>query len=414
MIAYACEPGSGGEPSVGWFWAINAARHGHQVGVVTRRNNRDVCERALLDEDAEVRERVTFMYHDLPDWAGNLKKRGGVFALIGYYYLWQLTLLRRLRKSKTSESYDLAQHVTFCNDSVFSVAAFLGLPFVWAPTGGYTHAIPAHLAPTLTRDARSYERKRRAFQFFLRQVDPLCRMSRRRAARIMVYSNEALDAYSGWRDKVGVIRHVGVSAASVAEEPSTPVETSLPTAVTVGRLVHWKGFDLAIEAVAHARQDGHPFVLRIIGKGPQLHELKQLAARLGVQDLVVFEGHLPSHADVVNAMREARVFIQPTLRDGPPVAMLEAMSVGTLVLTADFGANREVVPLGGGIVVDGSGSRAQLIQRLAEGLMSSLDDPRREKMIAISLDHMKDCRTWEAIGQRQALLYDSLAPVGSG
>ena len=38
MSAYACEPGKGSEPAVGWNWALQAARR-HEVWVLTRGNN---------------------------------------------------------------------------------------------------------------------------------------------------------------------------------------------------------------------------------------------------------------------------------------------------------------------------------------------------------------------------------------
>ena len=45
--AYACEPGRGSEPGVGWHWAVETARLGHEVWVITRANNRGVIERAM-------------------------------------------------------------------------------------------------------------------------------------------------------------------------------------------------------------------------------------------------------------------------------------------------------------------------------------------------------------------------------
>ena len=47
LSAYACEPGRGSEPGVGWNWAIALAALGHDVWVLTRANNRDRIEQAL-------------------------------------------------------------------------------------------------------------------------------------------------------------------------------------------------------------------------------------------------------------------------------------------------------------------------------------------------------------------------------
>ena len=40
LSAYACEPNKGSEPEVGWKWAINLVKAGHEVYVVTRLNNK--------------------------------------------------------------------------------------------------------------------------------------------------------------------------------------------------------------------------------------------------------------------------------------------------------------------------------------------------------------------------------------
>ena len=40
LSAYACEPGKGSEPEVGWMWATELAAAGHEVWVITRAANR--------------------------------------------------------------------------------------------------------------------------------------------------------------------------------------------------------------------------------------------------------------------------------------------------------------------------------------------------------------------------------------
>ena len=61
--AYACEPSQGSEPAVGWHWAHEAVCAGHDVWVVTRRNNRPAIEAALATADAPAPH---FEYLDLP------------------------------------------------------------------------------------------------------------------------------------------------------------------------------------------------------------------------------------------------------------------------------------------------------------------------------------------------------------
>ena len=84
ISAYACEPGLGSEPGVGWNCVRQAARF-HEVWVLTRKNNREPIENALKTVPLE---NVHFAYFDLPRWARFWKR--GTRGLHLYYYLWQI------------------------------------------------------------------------------------------------------------------------------------------------------------------------------------------------------------------------------------------------------------------------------------------------------------------------------------
>src|SRR5690348_11644402 len=129
MIAYACQPGRGSEPGVGWRMCEAVSRE-HDVWVVTRKNNRDDIEAALRDQP---NPHVHFHYADLPRWACFWKK--GERGIRLYYYLWQFAMLRTARQLTRRVQFDLAHHVTFVNDYFFTGLALLGLPFVWGPIG---------------------------------------------------------------------------------------------------------------------------------------------------------------------------------------------------------------------------------------------------------------------------------------
>ena len=48
LSAYACEPNKGSEAGVGWHWALEIARLGHEVWALTRANNRAPIEAAKV------------------------------------------------------------------------------------------------------------------------------------------------------------------------------------------------------------------------------------------------------------------------------------------------------------------------------------------------------------------------------
>jgi hypothetical protein len=55
VSAYACEPGKGSEPGVGWTWALEISRW-HEVWVITRANNRGPIEKALAGRGHDERK----------------------------------------------------------------------------------------------------------------------------------------------------------------------------------------------------------------------------------------------------------------------------------------------------------------------------------------------------------------------
>src|SRR5882762_7358255 len=85
ISAYACEPGKGSEPEVGWQWALQMARF-HDVVVLTRENNRGNIEREL--ERLKGKQPLpSFVYHDRSHALLDLKRKS--HSVKWYYMLWQ-------------------------------------------------------------------------------------------------------------------------------------------------------------------------------------------------------------------------------------------------------------------------------------------------------------------------------------
>ncbi len=109
LSAYACEPGLGSEPGVGWNSVLQAARF-HDVWVLTREVNRKGIEQAPAPPQLA---RVHFVYLDLPSELRFWKKgRRGLYL---YYYLWQILAYRRAVRLHREIGFDAVQHVTFVN-----------------------------------------------------------------------------------------------------------------------------------------------------------------------------------------------------------------------------------------------------------------------------------------------------------
>ncbi|RAQ16201.1 glycosyl transferase family 1 [Burkholderia cepacia] len=104
-----------------------------------------------------------------------------------------------------------------------------------------------------------------------------------------------------------------------------------------------KGHVALLEAVARSRKNGAFVTLTLVGDGVLRPRLEALAQSLGIADAVAFRGQVSSESACA-LVAEHDLFILPSLQEGMPRAMLEAMAVGTPVLGTDVGGIPEVLP----------------------------------------------------------------------
>jgi colanic acid/amylovoran biosynthesis glycosyltransferase len=112
--------------------------------------------------------------------------------------------------------------------------------------------------------------------------------------------------------------------------------------LTVGRMLPLKGHALVLEAVALRRAAGSPVHLTLVGDGPERERLERLASDLGIDGDVTFVGAVPS--DRIHAYYAAAdVFCLPSLAEGIPIVLMEAMAMGLPVVATRIAGIPELV-----------------------------------------------------------------------
>jgi glycosyltransferase involved in cell wall biosynthesis len=179
-------------------------------------------------------------------------------------------------------------------------------------------------------------------------------------------------------DKLRVI-HNGVDATAFERAPDLHLRSSLagaregPLLVTTARLTEQKGLVYLLEAVA-----GLPTVsLAIVGDGPLRAELQERARSLGAGERVHFVGR---QDDVAAWLASGDIFVLPSLFEGMPLAVLEAMAAGLPVIATDVGGTNEIVQHEQtGLLVAPRSSQA-----LAHGIGRLAADPALSRRIALA------------------------------
>lgn len=101
--------------------------------------------------------------------------------------------------------------------------------------------------------------------------------------------------------------------------------------ISVSRLVRKNGLQYLIRAMKDVDRK-----LVIIGAGKLEKKLKNLSVKLGLGDKVEFVGSI-NHEEVYNYLKNASVFVRPSLSEGLGNAFLEAMAVGVPVVATSVG-----------------------------------------------------------------------------
>ncbi len=109
---------------------------------------------------------------------------------------------------------------------------------------------------------------------------------------------------------------------------------------TVGRLTKIKNQTLLLKAFAGVYRKYPDSSLFFAGEGPLEAELRHLAVELNIQKGVVFLGY---RQDIPDVLRAYDVFVLPSLSEGLPLALAEAMATGIPVIASKVGGIPEIL-----------------------------------------------------------------------
>jgi glycosyltransferase involved in cell wall biosynthesis len=145
----------------------------------------------------------------------------------------------------------------------------------------------------------------------------------------------------------------------------------------VARLCESKGQHILIKAAQKVIKEFPQTVFMIVGedlerKGEYKKKLEDLASDLGLKQQIIFTGYRP---DIMNLLNAFDLFVLPSLVEGLPVVILEAMAAKKPVIATSVGGNAEIVVDGKtGILVPPEDS-----DKLAKAIIYHLNNPEISK-----------------------------------
>jgi len=179
-------------------------------------------------------------------------------------------------------------------------------------------------------------------------------------------------------DRVLTVRNgIDLAPFAAAQQRPDPPPEGRAVFGTAARLVPMKGLDHLLHAVAALRRQGLCFELRIAGTGGLQDYLARLARTLHVHQHVHFLGHV---TEMPAFYRGLDVFVLPSLDEGLPLVVLEAMAAARAVVATHVGGTSEALRHS----IDGLVVPPADLNALGEAMALLARDPAMRRRMALS------------------------------
>ena len=172
----------------------------------------------------------------------------------------------------------------------------------------------------------------------------------------------------------------------------------------IGRLTKFKRIDLALKAIALAKQRGDKIPLIIGGDGEERANLTKFAQRLKLGEQVQFVGRL-SDEELLSYLRSAKFVVFPTTNEPFGLVPVEAMACGTPVIVSNSGGPRETVIQGETGLLFKAGSDVDLADKIQ--LMWNNSD-LINRMSFSARKHAEEKFGWDGAVDRLAKIFQEL------
>ncbi len=394
ISAYACRPGNGSDPGIGWNTARELVKQ-HQVWVITRNDNRPFIEAELASNPIP---KLHFVYYDLPSWVQWWKRERGVQL---HYYLWQIGAYGLARKLYYKVGFDLCHHVTYVKYWGPSFLALLPVPFIWGPVGGGESG-PKAFWQDFSLRGKTYETLRDIARW-VGERDLFVHLTARRSVVALAATKETAKRLSALGCKrVELCEVASLPEADFNSLMQLPFVCQKPRFISIGRLLHWKGFHLGLRAFAKANLPDAEYW--VIGDGPEAKQLQELAEELGIAQQVKFWSKLPRD-QTLQRLGECLALVHPSLHDSGGWVCLEAMAAGRPVLCLDLGGPAIQVTEETGFKVPAH-TPEQVVHDLAEAMTRLAQDAElRVRMGQAGQKRVVEVYSWETKGQFLTQVY---------
>lgn len=329
-IAYACEPDRGSEPGVGWNWVKLIADHKeHNITVLTRANNKPVIDKYMMSHNDM---KADFIYYDLPKWI--LKYKHGDRGIKLFYSLWQIGVIKHIKKNVDISQYDLIWDFNFGSLNLPLFTYKLKKKYVIGPVSTKKKMPEAYIKKMSLKGRMKY-----AIQQFMKEhlwSNPIVWKALKKADRVILcneMSKEFLPKCQ--REKAQVVFHNGIVEEDYPKYQGKSEHGDKLELIYAGRLIDTKNIETAINALKIVKDSGRDFSFDIYGNGNLKEKLEKQVTNLGLEKNITFHKKV-SQQELFAEYIKKDCFLFPSLLEISSTAVMEAMFCGLLPVSMDI------------------------------------------------------------------------------
>ncbi len=349
ILAAACHPYKGSEPGVGFTWVKAISNH-YDVDVICgeKEGNREAIENELK-LDKELAKSVNFHFIVRDDF--NSLEQSLIKVFYPYYYyrykIWMKKAYKKALDLCSRNDYILSHQLNMIGYREPGYLWKLDIPFVWGPVGGNGN-IPWSFLSCIDFMGVTKQLFRIPINYYQIRFNRRVGNAIRRSSSLITansFNQKIIKKIYGVDSKIVLISPT-VSPHQLSEVKKT--KKNLVKFVFSGLLISRKNLPTALKALS--KLESREWSLDVLGNGPLYEDWKKLAINLKINSNIKWHGQLNKN-DAIKVMSSCDVLLFPSLFEGAPGVVSEALSLGLPVISFDKDGQRDIINENCGILV---------------------------------------------------------------
>lgn len=207
-------------------------------------------------------------------------------------------------------------------------------------------------------------------------------------------------------DKIRIIPNaIDIDFFNLLDLNSQKKEQEDFTFLYVGQMIKRKGIGWLIKAIDIIKSENNNIKLILVGDGAHKKHFEKMVNNLNLTDYVEFKGKITDQIELASFYKSADVFVLPSLSEGLPTVLLEAMYFGLPVVATDILGIKEYFQDYAALVPP------EDQKRLAEAMINLFDEDELKKAEKLSKKAKKIIETqysWDGVAKEYESLYRNL------